>query len=72
MGSRKRVYKAGEVVFILIRSYGFRERSQKGSHLKLVDDEGRVVIVPIHTKDLPQGTLRSILRQAGLNLEDLD
>ena len=45
--------------------------SQRGSHAKFVRrEEGglRVVIVPVH-KEIAAGTLRSILRQAGLSLE---
>jgi predicted RNA binding protein YcfA (HicA-like mRNA interferase family) len=41
------------------------EVSQRGSHLKLKNESGRVVIVPMH-RELAPGTLGSILRQAGL------
>ena len=34
--------------------------------MKLQNGAGRVVIVPLH-RELAQGTLRSILRQAGLD-----
>jgi predicted RNA binding protein YcfA (HicA-like mRNA interferase family) len=44
--------------------------SQRGSHVKLRRDDGRVVIVPMHA-ELARGTLRSILRQAGLSLDEL-
>jgi predicted RNA binding protein YcfA (HicA-like mRNA interferase family) len=30
------------------------------------------VIVPVHAKDLPTGTLLEILRQAGIKKEDLE
>ena len=43
---------------------GFVQVSQRGSHVKL-RREGRTVIVPLH-RELAPGTLRSILRQAGL------
>jgi len=29
------------------------------------------VVIPYHTKDLPRGTILSIIRQAGLTKEDL-
>lgn len=46
---------------------GFEEVSQKGSHLKMRNPQtGKTTIVPMHAKDLPQGTEKSILRQAGL------
>ncbi len=57
-----------------LEAAGFREFSQKGSHVKFVreDPEGVcVVIVPAH-KEIAVGTLRSILRQAGLTWEALE
>ena len=47
---------------------GFSEVSQRGSHLKLRNQEGKTVIVPMH-RELARGTLRSILRQADLTVE---
>jgi predicted RNA binding protein YcfA (HicA-like mRNA interferase family) len=54
---------------------GFEEYTQKGSHVKFVKETSagrRVVIVPCHTGDVPYGTLRSILKQAGISLSDFD
>ncbi|MCK4567583.1 MAG: type II toxin-antitoxin system HicA family toxin, partial [Candidatus Thorarchaeota archaeon] len=51
---------------------GFEIVGRKGSHVrlkKLVEPRNRVVIVPDH-KELAQGTLRSILRQAGITFEE--
>jgi predicted RNA binding protein YcfA (HicA-like mRNA interferase family) len=48
---------------------GFAPLSQRGSHLKLRSPEGRIAIVPLH-RELAPGTLRSILRQAGLTVEE--
>lgn len=48
-----------------LRRVGFVEVSQRGSHVKLKNEVGRVVIVPMH-RELAPGTLGSILRQAGL------
>ncbi len=53
---------------------GFVEIARKGSHVKFVKEteEGkRVVIVPCHS-EIALGTLRSILRQAGLSPEEFD
>ena len=44
--------------------------SQRGSHLKLQNDAGLTVIVPLH-RELAPGTLRSILRQSGLSVTEL-
>lgn len=55
-----------EIVKILKKN-GFVEVSQKGSHLKLKNEQtGKTVIVPMHSKELPLGTEQAILKQAGL------
>jgi len=54
-----------------LEAAGFRFYSQRGSHAKFIREEAdgiRVVIVPTH-KEIAVGTLRSILRQAGLTSE---
>jgi predicted RNA binding protein YcfA (HicA-like mRNA interferase family) len=49
---------------------GFRVVRQKGSHLVLRRDEPFAqVVVPQH-RELDRGTLRSIIRQAGLSVEE--
>jgi predicted RNA binding protein YcfA (HicA-like mRNA interferase family) len=49
---------------------GFRFAAQKGSHVKLRNDEtGRRCVVPIHP-ELAAGTLASIIRQAGLTPDE--
>ncbi len=58
-----------EIIQLLERK-GFTLKSVKGSHHKYVKQD-RIVIVPHPKKDLPGGTLRSVLRQAGLNNKDL-
>ncbi|MFM2166979.1 MAG: hypothetical protein RIS79_1350 [Verrucomicrobiota bacterium] len=51
----------------VLQRHGFHPASQKGSHLKLRSPEGRVVIVPHPCKEIPIGTVRSIIRQSGLH-----
>lgn len=60
---------SGAEVVRALRKKAFEPVSQKGSHLKLRDGSGHVVIVPMHA-ELRVGTLRSILRQAGLSLQE--
>jgi predicted RNA binding protein YcfA (HicA-like mRNA interferase family) len=48
---------------------GYSQLSQRGSHVKLGNDAGRTAIVPMH-RELASGTLRSVLRQAGLTVEE--
>jgi len=49
--------------------YGFKFVSQRGSHQKY-HKEGYTVIVPAPKKEIPIGTFRSIVRQAGLSVDD--
>jgi predicted RNA binding protein YcfA (HicA-like mRNA interferase family) len=55
-----------EVIEIL-ESRGFGRVSQRGSHIKFRSASGRIVIVPAARKEIPIGTLRSIIRQSGLD-----
>jgi predicted RNA binding protein YcfA (HicA-like mRNA interferase family) len=48
---------------------GFSRVSQKGSHVKLRNEAGMTVIVPLH-RELARGTLASILRQAELSADE--
>lgn len=51
----------------LLEENGFVYISSNGSHRKFKHPETkRVVIVPVHSKDLKAGTEASILKQAGL------
>jgi predicted RNA binding protein YcfA (HicA-like mRNA interferase family) len=57
-----------------LEAAGFVEASQKGSHVKFakVTTEGtRTAAVPRH-REIAVGTLRSILRQAGLSVEEFE
>jgi len=56
---------------ILVKQ-GFSPVSQKGSHAKYADTKGHVVIIPHPRKDIPIGTLRSMIRQSGLPKELFD
>jgi predicted RNA binding protein YcfA (HicA-like mRNA interferase family) len=51
----------------LLKDDGWLEKEQKGSHLQLIHPikPGKVT-VPVHTGDIPKGTLMAILKQAGL------
>lgn len=52
---------------------GFVVHRQRGSHVILHrPGTASAAVVPLHgSKDIPPGTLRSILRQAGLTVEEL-
>jgi predicted RNA binding protein YcfA (HicA-like mRNA interferase family) len=55
-----------EVARILAQN-GFLLVSQKGSHQKYRNSSGRNAIVPAGRREIPMGTLASIIRQSGLN-----
>ena len=48
---------------------GFAEIGQRGSHVKLRDQGGRTVIVPIH-RELARGTLAEILGQSDVTVSE--
>jgi predicted RNA binding protein YcfA (HicA-like mRNA interferase family) len=52
---------------------GFVVDRVKGSHhfLRHKDDPERRTVIALHSGDMPQGTLRDILKQAGLSREML-
>lgn len=56
----------------ILEGDGFVFISQSGSHMKYRKSNGKVftAIVPANKKEIPVGTLRSIIRQSGLTLED--
>lgn len=57
----------------MLESDGWRAVAQKGSHqhFKHPHKPGRVTVAGKPHQDVPVGTLRNILRQAGLTREDL-
>ncbi len=60
-----------ELVKALERA-GFVVTRVKGSHHRLKHPDGRATTVPVHSgRDVPKGTLRSVLEDAGLTVEDL-
>jgi predicted RNA binding protein YcfA (HicA-like mRNA interferase family) len=64
------VLTAKQVVSGLERN-GFVLARQKGSHATYRNPDGRIAVVPMHSGDIKRGTLRSILRQSGLDIDSL-
>jgi predicted RNA binding protein YcfA (HicA-like mRNA interferase family) len=60
---------SGEETIQALELIGFAKISQRGSHVKLRHKDGRVTIVPNHY-ELARGTLRSILCQANIEIEE--
>ena len=67
MPSKYPVLKPDEVIKRL-ENAGFWFVKQKGSHYKMTNGE-RVCVIPIHN-EVAKGTLKSILLQANISLED--
>ena len=46
------------------RDMGFKVIRQKGSHVRMRHEDGRVTTIPIHSgKDIPKGLLRKIIKE---------
>ncbi|MBA7507544.1 hypothetical protein ES706_06263 [subsurface metagenome] len=64
-------FSAEEVIHKLRRVGFIFDRQAKGSHEIWWNPKTRArTTVPHHPGDLPEGTLRAILRQAGLSVEE--
>ena len=63
--------KADEIIRSLQR-HGFMVIRQKGSHVRLGHNDGRVTSVPNHPgQDIGKGLLRKILRDTDLTMDEL-
>jgi predicted RNA binding protein YcfA (HicA-like mRNA interferase family) len=60
---------SGSDVIAALAKTGFARVGQRGSHVKLRNEAGRTAIVPLH-RELAPGTLSSVLRQAGLSVDE--
>lgn len=54
-----------------LQTAGFNKDRQTGSHVYLKHPDGRLTSVSIHSKPIPNGTLRAILRQTQVEVEEL-
>lgn len=62
--------KARQVIKVL-EVIGFQRIRQSGSHATYHHPDGRWTIVSIHPgKTIPKGTLRKIIRDAGLSVDE--
>jgi len=63
---------SGRKVIRALEQIGFEVVRQKGSHVRLKHEDGRVVTVPVHAgQDISRGLLRKILRDAELTPQKL-
>ncbi len=61
----------GKQLIAALEKLGFKVVGKRGSHFRLSHLDGRWTQVAVHPKPIPQGTLRSILRQTDMTVEDL-
>jgi len=61
----------GNIVISALGNVGFQVIRQKGSHVRMIHEDGRVVTIPVHAgKTIGRGLLRKILRDAELTREE--
>jgi len=61
-----------KMIIKVIEKRGFVLDRVKGSHHIYIHPETRQrVVIPVHKKDLPKGTLMEILKQAGIKKDEL-
>jgi predicted RNA binding protein YcfA (HicA-like mRNA interferase family) len=54
-----------------LNKQGFIQKRQTGSHIFLRHPDGRITSISVHSKPIPTGTLRAILKQIKLKPENL-
>lgn len=63
-------FYSSDYIIKALQKRGFIYVSQRGSHVKFY--KGKLtVIIPSNRKEVPYGTLKSILRQSNLTEDDL-
>ena len=64
-----KLYSSRDIVKV-IEKFDFNFISQKGSHAKYKNAEGRTIIVPMAKREIPVGTFKSIIKQSGINSKE--
>ena len=69
MTQRLPALRPQQVIRALERA-GWQVHRQRGSHVSMrKEGVSFVITVPLHRRDLPRGTLRDIIKDAGLTVE---
>jgi predicted RNA binding protein YcfA (HicA-like mRNA interferase family) len=61
---------SAKIILAKLKRAGFIEKRRSGSHVVLRHPDGRQTYVSVHTKEIPAGTLHSILKQAVISFEE--
>ena len=66
-----KLYSSKQIQKVL-KLFEFKLISQKGSHGKFKNLNEKIAILPMNKKEIPNGTFRSILKQADITLKDFE
>jgi predicted RNA binding protein YcfA (HicA-like mRNA interferase family) len=57
----------------ILRRLGFQRIRQRGSHAFFRHPDGRATVVPMHKgRDLPRGTIRNIVKDIDITVEEYE
>ena len=56
----------------IVQRQGFRWKRQSGSHAGYEHEDGRRILIPMHSGDLGKGLLRKIIKDLGLSVEEFN
>ena len=61
------------IVFKVLKKLGFEKVRQKGGHSIWVHDDGRITVVPVHSKEnIGKGLLSKILDDIGIDVDEFN
>jgi mRNA interferase HicA len=60
----------GSAVIKALEKLGYEVVRTSGSHHRLKHPERSALSIPVHNRDMKPGTLRAVVRQAGLTVEE--
>ncbi|MBF0593461.1 MAG: type II toxin-antitoxin system HicA family toxin [Candidatus Omnitrophica bacterium] len=61
---------SGNEVIVMLRRAGFIKTGQKGSHVKLFNATSEITLIIPNHREIDRWTLKSILKDANLSIED--
>ena len=61
-----------QVMVRILEQADFQFVRQRGSHAFYRHPDGRATVVPMHRGDLPKGTIREIIRDTELSVDEYD
>ncbi|MEK6959914.1 MAG: type II toxin-antitoxin system HicA family toxin [Nanoarchaeota archaeon] len=62
---------SGSEVIKTLAQLGYTADRQRGSHVRMIKEGSESLTIPLH-KELDRGTLRAIIRSAGLTVDEFN